>query len=370
MNCYALSHLSNSALLRGLATLVTQDRATTADLLAHLAEVDERKLYVPAGYPSMFLYCLRELHMSEDAAYKRIGVARTARRFPGIFAMLAGGRLNQTSVLLLAPHLRSEIADELLAEATHKTKPEIELVLAQRFPRPDLPTLLEPIDGVGAAGAPTVQTPVESAQQLAPERVASSNQSSSQPPMAPLPEPAAPRAKSTPLSPGRFALQLTMGQDTHDLLREAQLLLGHGVAPGDLEAVLQRALRELVARLKARRFAECTRPRPQRVGTGNRHIPAAVKREVSRRDGGRCTFVNESGRRCEERSGVEFDHILPVTRGGRSTVANLQLRCRAHNQYAAECTLGHEFMHGKRLSSQEQSLRSESLVEPAASSAG
>jgi 5-methylcytosine-specific restriction endonuclease McrA len=183
-----------------------------------------------------------------------------------------------------------------------------------------------------------------------------------------LPVPERPRV--APLSPGRFALQLTTGQITHDLLREAQSLLGHAVAPGDVEAVLQRALRELVSSLRKQRFANCARPRPQRAGTRNRYIPAAVKREVSRRDGGRCTFVNESGRRCEERFGVEFDHIEPVTRGGQSTVANLRLRCRAHNQYAVEHTLGQEFMRGKRQSSQGQSLRSGSRVEPAASSAG
>jgi 5-methylcytosine-specific restriction endonuclease McrA len=370
MTCYSLSHLSNPALLHGLATLVTQDRATTADLLAHLAEVDERKLYVPAGYPSMFLYCLRELRMSEDAAYKRIGVARTARRIPVIFPMLADGRLNQTTVLLLASHLRPDIADELLAAATHKTKPEVEVLLAQRFPQPDLPTLLQPIACAAGAGGLTGPTPVGLAPQLAPERVEPASQSDSQAPNVPLPEPAPARARTRPLSPGRFALQLTMGQVTHDLLREAQSLLGHSVAPGDVEAVLQRALRELVCRLRTRKFADCTRPRRQRAGTGSRYIPAEVKRRVCKRDGGRCTFVNESGRRCEERSGIEFDHIEPVTRGGRSTVANLRLRCRAHNQYAAEHALGHEFMRGMRQSSQEQSLRSKARVEPAASSAG
>jgi hypothetical protein len=81
---YSLSHLSDESLLRGLIALVAQDRATTADLLAHIAEVDERKLYLPAGYPSMYLYCVDALHMSEQTAYKRIFVARApvaSRRF-------------------------------------------------------------------------------------------------------------------------------------------------------------------------------------------------------------------------------------------------------------------------------------------------
>ena len=72
MTSYSLSHLADHILLRELAALVTQDRATTAALLAHLAEVDERKLYLPAAYPSMFMYCVSELRMSEDSALKAL----------------------------------------------------------------------------------------------------------------------------------------------------------------------------------------------------------------------------------------------------------------------------------------------------------
>ena len=72
MHDSTLTHLSDAILLRDLAALVAQDRSTTATLLAHLGEVDSRRLYVPAGYASMFAYCVEELHLSEDAAYKRI----------------------------------------------------------------------------------------------------------------------------------------------------------------------------------------------------------------------------------------------------------------------------------------------------------
>src|SRR5438128_11630628 len=105
MPSYSLSHLSDRDLLRNLACLVAQDRNTTAELLAHIAEVDARRLYVPAGFPSMFLYCVHELHLSEDSAYKRIQAARTARQFPAIFDALAQGRLHLTAVNLLAPYL-------------------------------------------------------------------------------------------------------------------------------------------------------------------------------------------------------------------------------------------------------------------------
>jgi len=140
MKRYSLSHLSDDSLLRGLATLVAQDRITTADMLAHIAEVDERRLYAPAGYPSMYAYCVGELRLSEDAAARRIQVARIARRFPAIFEAIARGRLHLTAVGLLAPHLVEHTASELLSAAEHKSKGEIERMLAERFPKSDLLT--------------------------------------------------------------------------------------------------------------------------------------------------------------------------------------------------------------------------------------
>jgi hypothetical protein len=151
VSSYSLVHLSDSTLLHDLAALVSRDRNTTAALLAHVAEVDARKLYRPAAYPSMYAYCVGELHMSEDTAYKRIRAGRAARQFPAIFQAIADGRLNLTSVVMLAPHLASDTAEELLAAAAHKTNAEIERSLAERFPRPDLPTVLEAITPAVAA---------------------------------------------------------------------------------------------------------------------------------------------------------------------------------------------------------------------------
>jgi hypothetical protein len=73
-----------------------------------------------------------------------------------------------------------------------------------------------------------------------------------------------------------------------------------------------------------------------------------VKRAVWARDSGRCTFVSETGRRCPARKCLEFDHVEEVARGGEASVAGIRLRCRAHNQYQAECTFGAGFMERKR----------------------
>jgi hypothetical protein len=73
-----------------------------------------------------------------------------------------------------------------------------------------------------------------------------------------------------------------------------------------------------------------------------------VKRAVFMRDGGQCTFVSESGHRCEATGDVEFDHVTEAARGGEATEQNLRLRCRGHNQHAAEQTYGAGFMKAKR----------------------
>ncbi|MEO5988737.1 MAG: hypothetical protein ABIU54_01360, partial [Candidatus Eisenbacteria bacterium] len=50
----------------------------------------------------------------------------------------------------------------------------------------------------------------------------------------------------------------------------------------------------------------------------------------------------------------EFDHIEPVAREGETTVENLRLRCRAHNQYEAERVFGAGFMERKREEARER----------------
>ena len=109
-------------------------------------------------------------------------------------------------------------------------------------------------------------------------------------------------------------------------------------------------MRALIAKMEKVRFGACDRPRAASHGSSDdpRYIPAHVRREVWKRDGGQCTFVSESGHRCEARGDVEFDHKTEVARGGEATVDGLQLRCRGHNQYTAEQSLGAEFMKKKR----------------------
>jgi 5-methylcytosine-specific restriction endonuclease McrA len=341
--------LSDQALDHQLSAVVRNEDTATAIVLDHIAEYDIRKLFRPAGYSSMFAYCVGQLHRSEVAAYKRIRAARAARRFPAIFDAITEGRLHLSAVVLLAPHLTESTAGELLAAAAHKTTKQVEQLLADRFPRPDMPTQVLPVGQASTAPAPelTLRSVDAAPQQSSgcPELTLRSA------PTPPAPAPAEDRPTVKPLAPQRFALQCTIDQETHDALRHAQELLGHELPSGDVAQVLKMALQTLIPQLEKRRFSATTRPRPRpgRRSENPRHIPAHIQRAVWQRDKGQCTYVSANGHRCQERKFVELDHMEEVARGGQATSDNLRLRCRAHNQYAAECTFGAEFMCHKRV---------------------
>src|SRR5439155_14559614 len=360
MRDFSLTHLSDTVLLSDLAALIAHDRVTTPAVLDHIAEVDARRLYAPAGYPSMHAYCVGELRLSEDAASKRIQAARIARQFPALLDALADGRLHLTAVCLLAPHLTVENAESLMEAATRRRKAEIEELLARLFPKPGLPAMVSAIPAM--VGSIPAMIPEHAPahvgdvlHQHAPGHV----------------EDVRPDCKAAPES---FLLNLTIGKSTRDKLRYAQDLLSHAVPSRDVAQVLDRALDALIVDLEKRKVGAGPRRRPkltapeptalpaagtrqhsrQRVPSRrgaparDRYIPAQVRRAVWERDQGQCTFVGAAGHRCESRRLLEFDHIDPVARGGRATVEGMRLRCRAHNQYEAERMFGAGFMSQKR----------------------
>ena len=117
-------------------------RRVEADLVAHIGEVDERRLYAREASPSMFAYCTERLHLSEAEAYRRITVARAARKHAVLLAMLRDGRLHLTGIAMLAPLLTRDNRDAVLARATHRSKRQIEELVAELSPRPDVPAVM------------------------------------------------------------------------------------------------------------------------------------------------------------------------------------------------------------------------------------
>src|SRR5262249_52285938 len=121
-----LTEVSNEQLLSELHGLVRQGRALLARLLAHLGEVEERRLDLESACSSMFDFCVRRLGMSEDEACRRVAAARLARRFPVALERIESGELHLTGLLLLRDYLTDENHEDLLRAAAGKTKAEIQ----------------------------------------------------------------------------------------------------------------------------------------------------------------------------------------------------------------------------------------------------
>jgi hypothetical protein len=219
--------------------------------------------------------------------------------------------------------------------ATHKTKLEIQHLLAARYPQPDVPSRIE------------VLVPAESILQQAPGPVEGTQPVAGQGPklveqapgpVGPVPglveappiltHPVDTRSKVKPLAPQRYEVGFTMGQNAHDKLRYVQDLLGHQVARGDIAAVFERALDALIPELEKRKFAATSKPcrRLPRSGENPRHIPARVKRAVWKRDEGQCTYVSDDGKRCEACRDLQFDHIREVGRDGDASESGSAVR--------------------------------------------
>ncbi|HYQ27482.1 MAG TPA: HNH endonuclease signature motif containing protein [Polyangiaceae bacterium] len=184
-----------------------------------------------------------------------------------------------------------------------------------------------------------------------------------------------------PLSADRYGVHFTADGEFRELLERVRGLAGHRLPNGDLMTLLKHGLEAYERELTKERFAVGRKPRrsrgvapapcaprapsgadlsgtdlrepelstpdpsnlvtqstpnpnpnPNASSNPKRHCPAAVARAVFLRDGQQCSYVSPDGRRCSARRCLELDHVNPWSVGGDSTVENLRLRCRAHNQ--------------------------------------
>jgi hypothetical protein len=289
-------------------------------MLAHLVEVEERRLHLEAACPSMLQFCVRRLGMSEDEACRRIHTARLVHRFPDLLVRIERGDLTLSTIALLEHALTEVTYEELVEAATGKTKAEVQALLAKRSPMPDVPGAITTIPtqapiplGVEGVPAPTVASGWE----------------------------------LTPLSETRHKVQFTASDELRKKLERAQDLMRHVNADGDLALVVERALDLLLEKLEKQRLGRTSRPRPSREGSDAARVSQAARRTVFERDGERCTFTDGEGNRCPATTWLELDHVVPRARNGKSEPGNLRVRCRAHNLLHAEETSGKEHVERK-----------------------
>lgn len=281
MHTHRLNDTEALSVLDRLGALARQERHATVELIAHLAELDRRKLYRDEGYGSLFSYCTEALRLSEHAAYNRIVAARACRRVPILLDRLADGSLNLTTLRLLAPHLTPENAAQLVAEAGGRRKREVEALEARLAPQPDVPASVRKLPAPALArGSAETSTLPPSPAVVAPRHDVGPPPTAVRGPEGSADERGDPlslarRPLVTPLTPERYRIQFTVSRETQEKLGRVQDLLRREVPDGDPGAIFDSALSLLLEDVARRKLAATATPRAGRGGNPHsRHIPS------------------------------------------------------------------------------------------------
>lgn len=291
-----LRPLSDETLMARTQALARNERTSLADMIEHLIELDRREILIDRGFASLFAYCTSSLGYSEQAAFSRIRAARAAREHPEILRQLRDGTIHLEAVMRLAPHITAENKEILLEKAAGASRMKIlEIVADLKGAEPPKPDVMRPL---------------------------------AKPPSAEVIPP-----------PRRIRFEFEGDDELVVLVEKLKALLAHKYPFARLEDVFKEAARSLHERLDP---ARPKRPRAARKpGPRRRRIPARVRREVWARDGGRCVYTSEDGRRCGSAHALQYDHVTPWALGGASDdAANIRLLCRPHNLRLARRLFG------------------------------
>lgn len=363
------SRLSDEELERSLSSLASAEAEATADIVEHIAEFERRRLFAPKSFPSMFAYCTRILGYSEGAAYLRIYAGRLSTQYPEILELLRTRRVHLTAIRTVGPHLSPTNSGRLLAGTCAKTERELKFLIAEAAPKPEPREFIRRLPATVPAAA---EPPAPRADSLErPDRISALRSEESPPreppaPNGPSPEilveetspresppPEPPRAVPArpivsrspskdviePLSLHRVRFGFTGSDELLKKVDRAKGLLRHRHPAGALEDIFEETIEAFLDARDPARKRPSARRRPSKPGA--RRIASWIKDVVYQRDDGRCAYRSRQGVRCEERSGLEYDHIVPWAKGGPSNEpANIRLLCRAHNAYESERVFG------------------------------
>jgi 5-methylcytosine-specific restriction endonuclease McrA len=334
-----------------------------ADFLVALADFDRRRLWLQLGHASLFAFLHRELGLSAGAAYYRKTAAELIQRLPEVVEPLRDGRLCLTSICELAKVITAENRAEVLPRFFHTSKQEAKAVAAEIAPREAAPhrAVVTAVAPVFAAARQVAAPALDLGHRpFRLDEVPPARANVAAPPTS-LAVASPPRTVTEPLTADPRRLHVTVSKRFLEKLEAARDALSHSHPGADMEALLEAGL-DLVIERAAARKGLVKRPRTRRKAPTHslpsaaavesaegeeqrpRLIPAAVKREVWVRDGGRCQFRLENGEPCGSTHRLQFDHVRPVALGGESTVPNLRLACSAHNLLAARRIFGDALM--------------------------
>ena len=327
--------VSDGKLEGALRELLSSSARTEARIAAHLAEVEARSLHLRAGYQSMYEYCMQHLGLSENEAFHRIAVARVASAFPVVFGLLERRAIHLSAICVLRRYLTPENHRELLDEACHNTKRQVEELVVRRFPGRDVRSELrqlprfEPVTGAQYRLTLAISVALKEKLELLRDLVSHANPSGDQ---AIVVERAVDLALAQ-VQKRRFATpKQSVGEATVEKATVEKATVGEtngGASTGETSPG-EASIGE----------AHLSRAKPKRRREGRERIRSSVRREVVERDGLSCSYVGDGGHRCGARALLQFEHEEAWSRGGADTADNLRLLCAQHNGLRAEQELG------------------------------
>jgi HNH endonuclease len=289
--------LSDDQLLAAIERFADEERERIPWFLACLGEADRRGVFIKRGYSSTFDYCLRKLKFSEGEAFRRIQAARAGVSRPGILSALSEGHLTLTSVSKIAPHVHRADAPEIIARAEGKSTRELDELLVPLRPEAGKPDRMRAVSII-----------------------------------APIANGGDPPAAIT-----RVDFSFQGPPALREAIERAKDMLSHKFPFGGMGEVLFEIVQEYLERHDPQQTLKLGRLAPPK---GRSSIPAAIRRAVWARDGGRCAFIGPDATRCQTRRALELDHKTPRALGGTDTLENLRLLCRPHNDSERRRILG------------------------------
>ena len=352
-----LATVPDHVLLRELDELIAKDQSLEADLLLHLGEVEARELHLELGFPSMFSYCTASvLHFSEATAYHRIQAARAARVYPAVLDRVRRGEIHLTGVKLLAPHLtpreprraaRPGPAQEQARDRGTARRSSAEagraVVRAEArrsahhaggaFRRRDL------LNASSRDRAPGVAEPTR-------------NPDPSRSPCC------ISRPQHCPRSPWARTASRSSSPRAAPFARSSarpRLCCAIRFPDGDLAEIFDRALTLLVQDAKRKKFAQTDPDLPRVAGSeektadGQPRVPPHPGRDQARGRRPRskralCVRLSSRATLQLRVDHLEFHHKEAWAKLKRHSTEGIELRCRAHNQYAAVQDFGADHM--------------------------
>jgi hypothetical protein len=350
-----------------LAELLRREHGALADFLIALAEFDRERRWLELGYTSLFYFLHRELGLPKGSAFYRKTAAELIQRYPEVIEPLRDGRLCITGVVELAKVITPENRGEVVRRFFHASRAEAKAISAElrpleAAPHRDVVTVLpstlthsvlpEPFDSGRLAASAQDRLREEESKglawiQAAPVVPPPQPRGEAQTCAATLPSVPSPVKpdQAEPLTADLRRLHVTVSRRFVEKLAAARDALSHSHPGAGSEVVLEAALDLLLAAHERKRgLVKKPRPAPPRPTTSPRHVPADVKRAVWARDGGCCQWPMASGGVCGSTTRLELDHIVPVARGGASTMSNIRVLCAVHNQLAARRMFGDAWM--------------------------